>query len=54
MAEGAISSKFSILHSSKNSKMGEGCEPTEMYAMSARFFTKPTHEPYESRNIAAN
>jgi hypothetical protein len=30
MAEGAISSKFSMLHSSKNSRIGEGCDPTEM------------------------
>ncbi len=30
MADGEISSRFSILHSSKNSRMGEGCEPTEM------------------------
>ena len=29
-AEGAISSRFSMLHSSKNSKMGLGCEPTLM------------------------
>lgn len=30
IAEGAISSKFSILHSSKNSRIGDGCDPTEM------------------------
>uniref|UniRef100_A0A6B0TQL6 Uncharacterized protein n=1 Tax=Ixodes ricinus TaxID=34613 RepID=A0A6B0TQL6_IXORI len=30
MADGAISSKFSMLHSSKNSRMGDGWEPTEM------------------------
>jgi len=30
MAEGAISSKFSMLHSSKNSRIGDGCDPTEM------------------------
>ena len=30
MAEGAISSRFSMLHSSKNSRIGDGCDPTEM------------------------
>jgi hypothetical protein len=30
IAEGAISSKFSMLHSSKNSRIGDGCDPTEM------------------------
>lgn len=30
MAEGAISSKFSMLHSSKNSRIGDGCDPTDM------------------------
>ena len=29
-ADGAISSRFSMLHSSKNSKMGLGCDPTLM------------------------
>jgi hypothetical protein len=39
MEEGAISSRFSMLHSSKNSRMGEGVLPTETYAIRARFFT---------------
>lgn len=30
MAAGEISSRFSMLHSSRNSKMGDGWEPTEM------------------------
>lgn len=30
IAEGAISSRFSMLHSSKNSRIGEGWEPTEI------------------------
>ena len=30
MELGVISSKFSIDHSSKNSKIGDGCDPTEM------------------------
>lgn len=30
MAAGEISSKFSMLHSSRNSKMGDGWEPTEI------------------------
>ena len=30
IAEGAISSKFSMLHSSKNSRIGDGWEPTEI------------------------
>ena len=42
MADGVISSKFSIVHSSRNSKIGLGCEPTEIYAIKAKFFTKPT------------
>lgn len=42
MAEGAISSRFSILHSSKNSRIGLGWEPTLMYAINAKFFTNPT------------
>ena len=41
IADGAISSKFSMLHSSKNSKIGEGWLPTDIYAMSAKFFTRP-------------
>jgi hypothetical protein len=41
IAEGAISSKFSMLHSSKNSRIGDGCDPTDMYAMRAKFFTRP-------------
>lgn len=45
MADGVISSKFSIVHSSKNSKIGLGWEPTEMYAIKARFFTRPTAWP---------
>ena len=45
MAEGEISSKFSILHSSKNSRIGDGCDPTEIYAINERFFTKPTAAP---------
>ena len=45
MADGVISSKFSIVHSSRNSKIGLGCEPTEMYAINAKFFTKPTAWP---------
>lgn len=45
MADGVISSRFSIVHSSKNSKMGLGCEPTEMYAIRAKFFTNPTAWP---------
>ena len=45
MAEGEISSKFSILHSSKNSRIGDGCDPTEIYAINDRFFTKPTAAP---------
>lgn len=45
MAEGVISSKFSIVHSSKNSKIGLGWEPTEMYAINAKFFTRPTAWP---------
>jgi hypothetical protein len=47
MAEGAISSRFSILHSSKNSRIGDGCDPTEMYAISARFFNRPIAPPYK-------
>ncbi len=39
MEDGAISSRFSMLHSSKNSRMGEGVLPTETYAIRARFFT---------------
>ena len=46
MAEGAISSRFSILHSSKNSRIGLGWEPTLMYAINAKFFTNPTACPY--------
>ena len=34
-----------MLHSSKNSRIGEGWEPTDMYAINARFFTKPTAPP---------
>ena len=45
IADGAISSRFSMLHSSRNSRMGEGWEPTEIYAISARFFTRPTAPP---------
>lgn len=45
MADGAISSRFSMLHSSRNSRIGDGCEPTEMYAIRARFFTSPTALP---------
>ena len=49
MADGAISSRFSMLHSSKNSRIGDGCEPTEMYAIKARFFTRPTAPPCGQR-----
>jgi len=45
IADGAISSRFSMLHSSRNSKIGDGCDPTEMYAIRARFFTSPTALP---------
>ena len=45
MADGVISSKFSIVHSSKNSRIGLGWEPTEMYAIKAKFFTRPTAWP---------
>ena len=45
--DGATSSRFSMLHSSKNSRMGEGWEPTDMYAINARFLTKPTAPPYK-------
>jgi hypothetical protein len=38
---GEISSRFSVFHSSRNSRMGALGDPTEMYAMSARFFTSP-------------
>lgn len=34
-------SRASVVHSSKNSNMGADAEPTEMYAISARFFTRP-------------
>jgi hypothetical protein len=34
-------SKFSVPHSSKNSKIGFAAEPTVMYTIKARFFTKP-------------
>ena len=47
MADGATSSRFSILHSSKNSNIGDGWEPTEMYAIKERFFTSPTAPPCE-------
>mmetsp|Transcript_28574 Transcript_28574/g.54589 ORF Transcript_28574/g.54589 Transcript_28574/m.54589 type:complete len:208 (-) Transcript_28574:1371-1994(-) len=41
MTEGEISSRFSVFHSSRNSRMGAEGDPTEMYAISARFFTRP-------------
>lgn len=34
-------SKFSVLHSSKNSKIGCAADPTVMYTIKARFFTSP-------------
>jgi len=43
--EGETSSKFSILHSSRNSRIGDGWLPTDMYAIKARFFTRPTAPP---------
>mmetsp|Transcript_30596 Transcript_30596/g.90860 ORF Transcript_30596/g.90860 Transcript_30596/m.90860 type:complete len:303 (+) Transcript_30596:1263-2171(+) len=45
MAEGWISSRFSVAHSSRNSRMGSGAEPTEMYAIRERFLTSPTACP---------
>mmetsp|Transcript_70068 Transcript_70068/g.222090 ORF Transcript_70068/g.222090 Transcript_70068/m.222090 type:complete len:218 (-) Transcript_70068:405-1058(-) len=42
---GEISVRFSMVHSSRNSRMGALALPTEMYAMSARFFTSPTACP---------
>lgn len=45
IADGVISSKFSMVHSSKNSKIGLGWEPTEIYAIKAKFFTSPTAWP---------
>jgi hypothetical protein len=34
-------SKFSVPHSSKNSRMGYAADPTVMYTINARFFTNP-------------
>jgi hypothetical protein len=45
IALGAISSRFSIDHSSKNSRIGDGYDPTLIYAIKARFFTNPTAAP---------
>eukprot|EP00964_Phaeocystis_antarctica_P006426 scaffold3475_cov91-Phaeocystis_antarctica.AAC.1 len=40
-----ISSRFCTPHSSRNSRIGSAAEPTEIYAMSAKFFTSPTAWP---------
>ena len=45
MADGWISSKFSVAHSSRKVRIGSGAEPTEMYAISAKFLTSPTACP---------
>mmetsp|Transcript_38487 Transcript_38487/g.101524 ORF Transcript_38487/g.101524 Transcript_38487/m.101524 type:complete len:272 (-) Transcript_38487:1326-2141(-) len=42
---GCTSSRFSVDHSSRNSSTGSDGEPTEMYAISARFLTSPTACP---------
>jgi hypothetical protein len=42
MTEGLISSSCSVVHSSRNSSTGPLGEPTVMYAMRARFLTRPT------------
>mmetsp|Transcript_26840 Transcript_26840/g.79698 ORF Transcript_26840/g.79698 Transcript_26840/m.79698 type:complete len:215 (-) Transcript_26840:1250-1894(-) len=42
---GEMSSSGSVVHSSKNSSTGADCEPTVMYAISARFLTSPTAWP---------
>mmetsp|Transcript_4817 Transcript_4817/g.13484 ORF Transcript_4817/g.13484 Transcript_4817/m.13484 type:complete len:247 (-) Transcript_4817:1366-2106(-) len=36
-----ISSRFTVFQSSRNSRMGVASEPTEMYAMRARFLMRP-------------
>lgn len=41
MTEGAISSRFSVAHSSRNSSTGPEAQPTLTYVISARFFTSP-------------
>mmetsp|Transcript_7249 Transcript_7249/g.11395 ORF Transcript_7249/g.11395 Transcript_7249/m.11395 type:complete len:242 (+) Transcript_7249:2208-2933(+) len=45
ITEGEISSRFSIVHSSRNSRMGADGDPTDTSAMSDRFFTSPTAWP---------
>merc|ERR1740139_1933047 len=40
-----ISSRFCTPHSSRNSRIGSAAEPTEIYAISAKFFTSPTAWP---------
>ena len=45
MTLGEISSRFSIVHSSRNSRRGAEGEPTETRAMSDKFFTRPTACP---------
>mmetsp|Transcript_29662 Transcript_29662/g.73495 ORF Transcript_29662/g.73495 Transcript_29662/m.73495 type:complete len:219 (-) Transcript_29662:1369-2025(-) len=41
MTEGEISSRFSMVHSSRNSRMGAEGDPTDTSAISERFFTRP-------------
>jgi len=41
MTLAAISSRLSVAHSSRNSSTGADAQPTEMYDISARFFTSP-------------
>jgi len=41
MKEITSTSKFSVPHSSKNSRIGYAAEPTVMYTIKARFFTSP-------------
>ena len=41
MKQTKVTSKFSVLHSSKNSRIGFAAEPTVMYDMSAKFLTSP-------------
>lgn len=38
---GGHTSRFSMVHSSRNWRIGSACVPTEMYDMRARFFTSP-------------
>ena len=42
-----FTSKFSVPHSSRNSRIGFAADPTVMYDMSAKFFTSP--QAFEKR-----